>query len=102
MEAMGHAKLVLAPEIAGIPELVIPGKTGFLYRAKSLDDFVSQVQILSSLRPTLAPMRRAAQQHVLEHFNRERNLARFGDVLLANISRATVNLPHADSLLQQI
>ena len=101
MEAMAHGKLVLAPAITGIPELVIHGKTGFLYRAKSLDDFVAQVQILSNLRPALAPIRRAARQYVLEHFNRQRNLARFGDVLLAHLSEATAN-PHADSLLQQI
>lgn len=101
MEAMAHGKLVLAPAITGIPELVIHGKTGFLYRAKSLDDFVSQVQTISALRPTLGPMRRAAQRHVLEHFNRERNLARFGDALLAHISDAAAS-PHANSLLQQI
>jgi colanic acid/amylovoran biosynthesis glycosyltransferase len=102
MEAMAHGKLVLAPAITGIPELVVHGQTGFLYRAQCLDDFVSQVQIIRSLQPALAPMRRAAQSYVWEHFNRERNLARFGGVLLANISEATANHPHADSLLQQI
>jgi len=30
MEAMGRGKIVLAPAITGIPELVLPGKTGFL------------------------------------------------------------------------
>jgi glycosyltransferase involved in cell wall biosynthesis len=102
MEAMSHGKLVLAPAITGIPELVIHGKTGFLYRASSLDDFVAQVQIISARRPVLAPLRRAARRYVLEHFNRERNLARFGDLLLAHISEAAANHPHANSLLQQI
>jgi glycosyltransferase involved in cell wall biosynthesis len=101
MEAMAFGKLVLAPEITGIPELVIHRKTGFLYRAKSLDDFVLQVQTLSRSRPALAPLRRAARQHVLEHFNRETNLARFSDVLLASLSQAGVN-PNANSVLQQI
>ena len=31
MEAMVRGRIVLAPAITGIPEIVIPGKTGFLY-----------------------------------------------------------------------
>ena len=45
MEAMAHGKTVLAPAITGIPELVKDGETGFLYRAGSLEDFVSQNRI---------------------------------------------------------
>ena len=33
MEAMARGKIVLAPAITGIPELVKDGETGFLYRA---------------------------------------------------------------------
>ena len=33
MEAMARGKIVLAPAITGIPELVITGKSGFLYQA---------------------------------------------------------------------
>jgi glycosyltransferase involved in cell wall biosynthesis len=107
MEAMAHGKLVLAPAITGIPELVIPGKTGFLYRPGSLDDFVLQVQTIHSLRPALAPLRRAAQGYVLEHFDRTKNLARFGDVFVQQLAihpqpAKPANHPHADSLLQQI
>jgi glycosyltransferase involved in cell wall biosynthesis len=101
MEAMAHSKLVLAPAITGIPELLIHAKTGFLYRPGSLDDFVSQAQAIGSLRLELAPMRRAARQYVLEHFNRGKNLAKFGDVFLDHVAGESVNL-HADSLLQQI
>ena len=35
MEAMARGKIVLAPAITGIPELVIAGKTGFLYEPGS-------------------------------------------------------------------
>ena len=31
MEAMARGRVVLAPAITGIPELVIDGQTGFLY-----------------------------------------------------------------------
>ena len=43
MEAMAHEKIVLAPAITGIPELVEHQRTGFLYQAGSLPDFVSAV-----------------------------------------------------------
>ena len=39
---------MLAPAITGIPELVIAGKTGFLYKAGSMDDFVARL-LLDSL-----------------------------------------------------
>src|SRR5437016_5660548 len=42
MEAMVRGKVVLAPGITGIPELVLDGKTGFLYKPGSLDDFVAK------------------------------------------------------------
>ena len=47
MEAMARGKLVLAPAITGIPELVVAGKTGFLYEAGSLDDFVARLMLRS-------------------------------------------------------
>ena len=43
MEAMARERIVLAPAITGIPELVIPGTTGFLYRRGAIDDFVTRV-----------------------------------------------------------
>ncbi len=85
MEAMAHRRLVLVPAITGIPELVIDGRTGFLYRAGLLDDFVARVQSIIRLEPELAPVRRAARRHVLEYFNREKNLAAFCDLFLARV-----------------
>jgi glycosyltransferase involved in cell wall biosynthesis len=43
MEAMARARIVLAPAITGIPELVIDGKTGFLYQPGDLEEFVRRV-----------------------------------------------------------
>jgi glycosyltransferase involved in cell wall biosynthesis len=78
MEAMAHGKLVLAPAITGIPELVIDGKTGFLFEPGSLDDFVSRIEeIISSSFPEI---RRAARRHVRRNFHRESNLISFGDL----------------------
>ena len=49
MEAMARGKIVLAPAITGIPELVIPGKTGFLYEPGSLDDLVARLFSIHAL-----------------------------------------------------
>jgi colanic acid/amylovoran biosynthesis glycosyltransferase len=102
MEAMAHSRPVLAPAITGIPELVLHGETGFLYRAGSLDDFVKQVEAIHDARPLLGPLRRAARRHVLEHFNRENNLVAFCDLFLARVNETAELGTHEDSLLQQV
>ncbi len=103
MEAMAHGRTVLAPNITGIPELVLPGKTGFLYAPGSLDDFVAKVKVVSLARSALPPMRREARRHVVQHFNRTINLSAFADNFLARISCQPTEAPlHEDSVLQQI
>jgi colanic acid/amylovoran biosynthesis glycosyltransferase len=102
MEAMARGKVVLAPKITGIPELVLDGRTGFLYRAGSIEDFVSRVEMIHESRFALAPMSRAAQQHVSEYFDRDKNVAAFADLFLARMSESTQDDCHEDPILQQI
>jgi glycosyltransferase involved in cell wall biosynthesis len=49
MEAMARGKIVLAPAITGIPELVTNGRNGFLYEAGSQADFVARLRFIHSL-----------------------------------------------------
>jgi glycosyltransferase involved in cell wall biosynthesis len=100
MEAMAQERIVLAPAITGIPELVEHGRTGFLYRPGSLRDFVAQVETVWARRFTLQPLQRAARQHVLLHYNRDKNLAAFGDIFLARIQSDIGSKAYAHSLLQ--
>jgi glycosyltransferase involved in cell wall biosynthesis len=102
MEAMAHAKVVLAPNITGIPELVLDGRTGFLYRAGTLDDFVSKVEMIHKCSADLAPISRAALQHVSQYFDRNKNLAAFGDLFLARMSGRARRDSHENPILQQI
>ncbi len=109
MEAMAREKIVLAPAITGIPELVVPGKTGFLYEPGSLDDLVARLcSIHAMLRrdnPRLTGkldwVRHAARCQALHNFNRRKNLSHFVDRFVELAARDW-SLPHADSLLQQI
>jgi colanic acid/amylovoran biosynthesis glycosyltransferase len=90
MEAMARGKPVLAPAITGIPELVLDGTNGFLYRPGSLEGFVAGVELFQHLESVLGALGRAARQHVLDHFDRGKNLEAFCNLILAHIS-----LPHS-------
>jgi colanic acid/amylovoran biosynthesis glycosyltransferase len=132
MEAMARGKLVLAPAITGIPELVIPGKTGFLYKPGSMGEFIEQLTEISglvgkgftyrhhgdrgeSIHPahndavsdrsvqSLQRIQHAARVHVSQNFNREKNLRLFTDLFLRRVSPPqSEDLPYASSVLQQI
>lgn len=98
MEAMAYGRTVLAPAITGIPELVVDGVTGFLYRPGSIEDFVAKVETIRSSRPALRTIRYRARRHVLENFNRATNLAEFAEIFPALVAENR----HENPLLQQI
>ena len=113
MEAMARGRIVLAPAITGIPELVIPGKTGFLYESGSIEDFMNQlVSIRALITGQLYPqaqadaittsIREAARIHIAENFNQQKNLQRFAELFLSRIARKSESTPNEDLILQQI
>ena len=119
MEAMARRKIVVAPAITGIPELVIAGQTGFLYEPGSCEDFADRILWLHSLAsapgsghstPSAANhldwVRSRAQEQVRLHFNRTRNLETFGGFFLERVLERTAGRHeqrlHEDPLLQQI
>lgn len=116
MEAMARGKIVLAPAITGIPELVITGKNGFLYEAGSQGDFVAHLLLIHSLlkeerrRSWILPdaaksldwVRHGARVQVRHNFNRQTNLESFADLFLQQVSARTESLPHENFVLQQI
>jgi len=100
MEAMAHEKLVLAPAITGIPELVEHQRTGFLYQPGSLPDFVSAVSWIQANKTSLTEVQHAAAASIAASYNRQRNLRTFAEQFLARISQSEVD--HAHPVLQQI
>jgi glycosyltransferase involved in cell wall biosynthesis len=115
MEAMARGKIVVAPAITGIPELVVEGQTGFLYEPGSVEDFVTRVLWIYSLVPAggsagdpaavqganqldwarLKKVRLRAREQIRLHFNRRKNLELFGDVFLQRIFPVRI-LPERD------
>lgn len=86
MEAMAHEKLVLAPAITGIPELVEHKRTGFLYHSGSLTDFVSTVQWILDHKASLGAVQRAAAESIALNYDRQQNLRRFADQFLGRVA----------------
>jgi hypothetical protein len=103
-----------------VPELVIPGETGFLYAPGEIDDFVAKILFIhqlirSDVRDAVSPLdwiRHAARVQVLHNFNRRKNLTRRGDQFLQRITEQDCaarnsgtpdwSPPHEDLVLQQI
>jgi colanic acid/amylovoran biosynthesis glycosyltransferase len=115
MEAMARGGIVLAPAITGIPEIVIPGKTGFLYAPEDLEDFVARVVFLQEricgeggyATSRLDWIRHAARLQVLHNFNRRKNLTQFVYRFLQRTATQDFTTrdgssPHEDFVLQQI
>jgi len=108
MEAMARGRIVLAPAITGIPELVRAGETGFLYQPGSLQDCVAQLRFIYSQMTgdksggLLEEMRRRATAHVDQNFNRAKNLQSFADLFSQRSAAARRNRTHANLILQQV
>jgi colanic acid/amylovoran biosynthesis glycosyltransferase len=100
MEAMAHEKIVLAPAITGIPELIEHQRTGFLYQPGSLSDFVSAVSWIEANKSSLAGIQHAAAASIAASYNRQKNLRAFAEQFLARISRSEGD--HAHPVLQQV
>jgi glycosyltransferase involved in cell wall biosynthesis len=115
MEAMARGGIVIAPAITGIPEIVLAGKTGFLYAPGDLEDLVARVLLLHELvcseghyaTSRLDWIRHAARLQVLHNFNSGKNLTHFGDRFLHLTARHDFTTRdgssrHEDFVLQQI
>jgi glycosyltransferase involved in cell wall biosynthesis len=101
MEAMARKKLVLAPAITGVPELVIHGKTGFLYSSGSVRDFVRSVEEITRSFGELDAVSRSARGHVSRKFNREKTLATFAELFIAQLP-GSGEVQDENFILQQV
>lgn len=103
MEAMAQGRLVLAPAITGIPELVDHGKSGLLYREGSMEDFMARVEEVRRAAPEmLERMRRAGREQVRSRFNLHTNVEGFGEWFVERAGRSEENGQYENPVLQQI
>jgi glycosyltransferase involved in cell wall biosynthesis len=104
MEAMAMERTVLAPEITGIPELIASERTGFLYEANSMPDFLVKLAHIAAASLSLDELRHEARRQVDRNFNHHWNLRSWADDFLRHIDARTDNeeLLYANPVLQQV
>jgi glycosyltransferase involved in cell wall biosynthesis len=115
MEAMAMERVVLAPKITGIPELVTHGVNGFLYTPNSMEDFLAKLQSIRAASQSLDldldldAVRQAARREVDLYFNSRVNLAGFAECWLKHaggFGQSALELPrketHENPVLQQV
>ena len=127
MEAMARGKIVLAPAITGIPEIVVDGQTGYLFEPGSMGDFLAKLLSIRSLLAAPRPpapssfhspswsstyirsaarpldwVRHAAQVQVRHNFNRTKNLSAFGDLFIRQVTAQRESFLYENSVLQQV
>ena len=108
MEAMAMERLVIAPRISGIPELITDGENGFVYDPNFMDDFLDELQTVIRCAPFMENARRAARRQIVSNFNARMNLATFASRFLQRLEMprqpqgCSEGDPHENPVLQQI
>jgi len=104
MEAMAMERVVLAPAITGIPELICDRQTGFLYQQNSLTDFVDELVSIAAAKPSLENLGRQARRRIQLYFNRQRNLDTWAEGFIRHLDRTSQEQEssHANPVLQQV
>jgi glycosyltransferase involved in cell wall biosynthesis len=85
MEAMALHRPVITTYIAGIPELVVPDKTGWLVPAGSLDALVSAMEACLAASPeTLRSLGEQGHRRVQERHSIETEATRLASLFTAS------------------
>ena len=88
MEAMALRRVVVATQIAGIPELVIPGETGWLAPASSIEGLATAMtECLLASREELSAMAERGRERVLALHDANHEAALLTDLFLKIASR---------------
>jgi glycosyltransferase involved in cell wall biosynthesis len=87
MEAMALRRPVLSTFVAGIPELVVPGETGWLFPAGSLDHLVAAMEdCLARSEGEMERLARAGYERVAALHSVEREAAKLGQLFQTSAS----------------
>lgn len=78
LEAYLQGTPVIGTNRGGIPEMIIPGKTGFLYESGNIDNLISQIQRMEDLSPAdYLHMRRNCHEEISRVFSKQKYFERF-------------------------
>jgi len=94
MEAMALRRPVLATYVGGIPELVLPGETGWLFPAGSVEDLAAALEAcLRQPHERLVEMGEAAYRRFAERHSIDAEAAKLAELFQASLSEG----PASDS-----
>src|SRR5690606_32684236 len=80
LEAMAHARAVVATEVDGVPELIAHGRTGLLFPPRDAEAFAERMLGLLGDPDRARVMGEAAREEVATRFGRERFVQRIGEL----------------------
>ena len=71
LEAMASSRLVIAPNVNGVPELVIDNETGLLFEPENIDSLASAIERAVSDTIKYSSMITAARSKVVDQFSKD-------------------------------
>ena len=80
LEAMSSSTPVVAFQVGGIPDLIQHGKTGYLARARDVEDLARGIRLLLEQPDTIRDWGRAAREAVLKEFTLDQQVHRYLDL----------------------
>ncbi|BCX87774.1 L-malate glycosyltransferase [Methylomarinovum tepidoasis] len=89
LESMAMEVPVIAPEIGGLPEAVIQGRTGLLFPAGDVSALTERMQRIVDDPDQASDMGEMAQEWVAERFTESQMLARTADLLCQVVEEAS-------------
>jgi glycosyltransferase involved in cell wall biosynthesis len=79
-EAMAHELPVVGSRVGGIPELIVPGETGFLVAPRSGSDLAAALAPLLESGDLRCQMGRAGRERIVRHFTEKEMVGRTLDL----------------------
>lgn len=102
MEAMALRRPVLTTYVAGIPELVRPGDSGWLFPAGSIDDLTTAMEeCLSMSSEDLRRLGEAGRSRVIQRHSVDTEARKLADFFRAAVSSAPRPVPNENPVLHQ-
>jgi glycosyltransferase involved in cell wall biosynthesis len=80
LEAMACGTPVCAPPVSGIPDVVIPGKTGLLMRTREPEEIESKIRSVLDDEQAAIELSRSCRELVEESFTLEAASSRYADI----------------------
>jgi glycosyltransferase involved in cell wall biosynthesis len=82
LEAMALGKPVIGPDLGGMPELVMSGKTGLIFQAGNANDLKLKIKALYNDQELVAKMGQNTQEFIKQNFTAQTHLAQILDIYM--------------------